>query len=81
MGGRIFAEVCRRIDQVQQRGSSGDKGRYLVWLDHIDRSAALHLHQCKHYDDRLGAAWRTEIGKVLYYTSKGDYSAPRNIGL
>jgi hypothetical protein len=67
------------VDQVQQRGSSGDKGRdIVVWLDSPSTvPRRWHLYQCKHYDDRLGAGVAaTEIGKVLYYTSKGDYSAP-----
>jgi Restriction endonuclease len=67
------------VDQVQQRGSSGDKGRdIVVWLDpssSVPRRWC--LYQCKHYDNRLGAGVAaTEIGKVLYYTSKGDYRAP-----
>jgi hypothetical protein len=67
------------VDQVQQRGSSGDKGRdIVVWLDPssiVPRRWC--LYQCKHYDNRLGAGVAaTEIGKVLYYISKGDYSAP-----
>ena len=67
------------VDQVQQRGSSGDKGRdIVVWLDPPSTvPRRWHLYQCKSYDDRLGAGIAaTEIGKVLYYTSKGDYSAP-----
>jgi hypothetical protein len=67
------------VDQVQQRGSSGDKGRdIVVWLDPTSIvPRRWRLYQCKHYDDRLGAGVAaTEIGKVLYYTSRGDYSAP-----
>jgi hypothetical protein len=67
------------VDQVQQRGNSGDKGRdIVVWLDPASTvPRRWRLYQCKHYADRLGAGLAaTEIGKVLYYTSKGDYSAP-----
>lgn len=67
------------VDQVQQRGSSGDKGRdILVWLDPpVTVPRRWHLYQCKRYADRLGAGLAgTEIGKVLYYTFRGDYSAP-----
>jgi hypothetical protein len=68
------------VDQVQQRGGSGDKGRdIVVWLDPpstVPRRWC--LYQCKHYDDRLGAGVAApEIGKVLYYTYKGDYSTPQ----
>jgi hypothetical protein len=67
------------IDQIQQRGSSGDKGRdIVVWLDPQSTAPRRwQLYQCKRYDDRLGAGVAaTEIGKVLYYTFKGDYSPP-----
>src|SRR5271165_5893952 len=36
------------------------------------------LYQRKHYDSKLDtSAAAAEIGKVLYYTSIGDYSIPR----
>jgi hypothetical protein len=68
------------VDQVQQRGGSGDKGRdIVVWLDPPSTfPRRWRLYQCKRYNDRLGAGVAAaEIGKVLYYTSKGDYCAPQ----
>lgn len=66
--------------EVQQRGGAGDKGRdVIVWFD---PSSAIprrwSLYQCKHYESRLGVGIAAvEIGKVLYYTLRGDYTAPR----
>ncbi|MBX9651820.1 MAG: restriction endonuclease [Xanthobacteraceae bacterium] len=67
------------IYEVQQRGGAGDKGRdVVVW--HAPPSAQPRrwsLYQCKHYDSRLGTGTAAvEIGKVLYYTLNGDYTAP-----
>lgn len=67
------------IIEVQQRGGAGDKGRDVItWLDQADIIPRRWcLYQCKHYDSRLGtAAGIAEIGKVLYYTFKGDYTIP-----
>jgi hypothetical protein len=67
------------VFEVQQRGGAGDKGRdVVVWLD---ASSVIprrwHLYQCKHYSTRLGTGVAaTEIGKVLHYTSIGDYAPP-----
>jgi hypothetical protein len=67
------------VHEVQQRGGAGDKGRdVVVWFD---PSSAVprrwSLYQCKHYDSRVGAGVAAaEIGKVLYYTLRGDYTAP-----
>lgn len=66
--------------EVQQRGGSGDKGRdVIVWFDPPSVSPRRwSLYQCKHYAARLGAGTAiAEIGKVLYYTHIGDYTAPR----
>ena len=67
------------VYEVQLRGGAGDKGRdVIVWFDPpsvIPRR--WHLYQCKHYSTALGAGSAyEEIGKVLYYTEVGDYSAP-----
>lgn len=68
------------VYEVQQRGGAGDKGRdIVVWLDPPSTSLRRwRLYQCKHYDNRLGIGIASaEIGKVLYYTFIGDYSAPQ----
>lgn len=67
------------VYEVQQRGGAGDKGRdVVVWHDPPDvRPRRWSLYQCKHYDSRLGISKAAvEIGKVLYYTCIGDYTAP-----
>ncbi|EPE4155156.1 ABC-three component system protein [Yersinia enterocolitica] len=67
------------VDEVQQRGGAGDKGRdVIVWLDSSEVvRRRWRLYQCKHYETRLGtAAGIAEIGKVLYYTFRGDYTIP-----
>ncbi|TCP32404.1 ABC-three component system protein [Sphingomonas sp. BK235] len=67
------------IEQVQQRGGAGDKGRdVVVWLDPIGASPRRwSLYQCKHYKTRLGwGSAATEIGKLLFYNQRGDYAAP-----
>jgi len=68
------------VYEVQQRGGAGDKGRdIVVWFDSpsVD-PRRWSLYQRKHYDSKLDtSAAAAEIGKVLYYTSIGDYSIPR----
>jgi hypothetical protein len=61
------------VDEVQQRGGAGDKGRdIVVWLDPSStKPRRWHLYQCKHYAGRLGAGVAAaEIAKVLYYTKR-----------
>lgn len=68
------------VYEVQQRGGSGDKGRdIVVWFDPpSSQNRRWSLFQCKHYDSRIGSGTAAaEIGKLLYYTFIGDYSAPQ----
>jgi hypothetical protein len=67
------------LNEIQQRGGAGDKGRdIVVWLDPpkiVPRR--WHLYQCKHHGARLSAGKAAgEIAKVLHYTLKGSYTAP-----
>ncbi len=67
------------VSQVQQRGGAGDKGRdVVVWLDPPEVAPRRwSLYQCKHYANRLGwGAAAAEIGKILFYTLRGDYRPP-----
>lgn len=67
------------VDQVQQRGGAGDKGRdVLVWLDPSNVTPRRwRLYQCKRYATTLGfGVAAVEIAKVLYYTHNGDYTVP-----
>ncbi|WP_421993985.1 ABC-three component system protein [Roseococcus sp.] len=68
------------VDQVQQRGGAGDKGRdVLVWLDPSDVTPRRwRLYQCKRYATTLGfGVAAVEIAKVLHYTHNGDYTVPK----
>lgn len=74
-----LARKVPSIVEVQQRGGAGDKGRDVIaWLDPVaapDRRWA--LYQCKHYASALGGgAAAAEIGKVLFYSHRGDYKFP-----
>ncbi|MDC9588368.1 restriction endonuclease [Xenorhabdus sp. XENO-10] len=67
------------VNEVQQRGGAGDKGRdIVVWLDPVDvLPRRWYLYQCKHYDANLGLPKAgVEIAKVIFYTFSGDYTAP-----
>ena len=68
------------IVEVQQRGGSGDKGRDVIaWLDpNTAPDRRWNLYQCKHYGSALGAGTAAaEIGKILFYSQRGDYSFPQ----
>jgi len=68
--------------EIQWRGGAGDKGRDIIALAGPAAPAGRpwKLYQCKHYAQRLGPAdATTEIGKILYYTWKGDYFAPQEM--
>ena len=68
------------IVEVQQRGGAGDKGRDVIaWLDpNTESNRRWNLYQCKHYGSPLGAGTAAaEIGKVLFYSHRGDYSFPQ----
>jgi len=66
--------------EVQQRGGAGDKGRdIIVWLDASNvQPRRWILYQCKHYGVNLGeGVAAAEIGKILFYTYRGDYTTPK----
>lgn len=68
------------IIEVQQRGGAGDKGRDVVaWYDpNTVLNRKWTLYQCKHYSSALGAGTAAaEIGKVLFYSHRGDYTFPQ----
>lgn len=67
------------IVEVQQRGGAGDKGRDVIaWHDpNTVPVRRWTLYQCKHYANALGAGVAaSEIGKVLFYSHRGDYTFP-----
>jgi hypothetical protein len=71
--------VVHKYFEVQHRGAAGDKGRDVIgWLDNSSASPRRwHLYQCKNYKDKLspGDFW-VELGKVCYYSFRGDYTIP-----
>lgn len=74
-----LAEKVPGIVEVQQRGGAGDKGRDVIaWLDPTTvPQRRWRLYQCKHYGTALGAGIAAaEIGKVLFYSYRSDYSFP-----
>lgn len=75
-----LAEKVPGVSELQQRGGAGDKGRdIVVWFgEPNDPDRYWHLYQCKRYSAALGeAAALGEIGKVLYFASKGHFTLPR----
>jgi hypothetical protein len=73
--------LSSRYVDVQARGGAGDKGRDVIgW---IDASSVIprrwDLYQCKKYDNPLTPGdFLVELGKLCYYTEKGDYAVPQH---
>jgi hypothetical protein len=63
---------------VERCGGAGDMGRDVIAIVK-DGKGAWDNYQCKHYQKALtpGDVW-IELGKLAYYTLKGDYSYPRS---
>lgn len=63
-------------DLVERCGGAGDMGRDVIASVKGDR--AWDNYQCKHYRESLKPSdiW-LELGKLAYYTKRGDYSYPR----
>lgn len=67
--------------EVQARGGAGDKGRdILAWIDPPNsKPRRWDLYQCKRYDAKLTPSdFLIELGKLCYYTNKGDYTIPQH---
>jgi hypothetical protein len=64
-------------DLVERCGGAGDMGRDVI-ATVKGGNGAWDNYQCKHYDDSLKPShiW-LELGKLAYYTKRGDYSYPR----
>lgn len=62
---------------VERCGSAGDMGRDVI-ATVKNGNGAWDNYQCKHYGRKLqpGDVW-IELGKLAYYTKRGDYSYPR----
>lgn len=63
--------------RVERCGGAGDMGRDVVAFDQADADVWDNF-QCKHYKDPLAPSsiW-VELGKLVYYSSIGEYSYPR----
>ncbi|WLG59605.1 hypothetical protein PSH77_14040 [Pseudomonas extremorientalis] len=70
----LVYHLDKDYEVVTRCAGAGDKGR-----DVIGRfSTGWDNYQCKHYGDKLSVAdVVTELGKLVYYTWKGDYTLPR----
>lgn len=86
---REWADSLRsQYSSVERCGGAGDMGRDVIAF-HKKDSSLWDNYQCKHYREPLrpGDVW-IELGKLVYYTMKGEYSwpssyffvAPRGIG-
>lgn len=62
---------------VERCGGAGDMGRDIIATSKDD-SSVWDNYQCKHYKNALTPAdvW-VELGKLVYYTQRGDYNYPR----
>lgn len=75
-----LAEKAPGVSELQQRGGAGDKGRdIVVWFGEPGSADRYwNLYQCKRYSGALGEASALgEIGKVLYFASRGDFILPK----
>jgi hypothetical protein len=73
--------LTKHYVEVQARGGAGDKGRdVLGWIDPSTVTPRRwDLYQCKRYDDKLTpGAFLVELGKLCYYSHRGDYTVPLN---
>lgn len=66
----------RGYSEVHRCGGAGDMGRDVIAY-HGATSGSYDNFQCKHYDHALypSDVW-VEIGKLCYYTFKGEYALP-----
>lgn len=70
----VVYHLGKDYEIITRCAGAGDKGR-----DVIGRfSTGWDNYQCKHYGDKLSVAdVVAELGKLVYYTWKGDYTLPR----
>ncbi len=71
--------LANQYVEIQHRGGAGDKGRDVVgWMDESSvQPRRWDLYQCKRYKDPLTPGdFLVELGKLCYYSHRGDYSVP-----
>lgn len=69
--------LCEKYVRVERCGGAGDMGRDIIATCKDDGSL-WDNYQCKHYRHPLRPSdiW-LELGKLIYYTRRGDYTYPR----
>lgn len=68
-----------QYEKVKRFAGAGDQGLDVVgFINNSTFNGGWDNYQCKYYDHSLypSDAW-TEIGKIIYYSFRGDYPAPR----
>jgi hypothetical protein len=73
--------LAGKYHTVQRRGRAGDKGRDVIaWIDPPDvHPRRWDNYQCKHYKEPLSPSdVCIELGKLCFYTYRGDYTIPDN---
>jgi hypothetical protein len=76
-----FGFVQNEYVHVQRSAGAGDKGRDIIgYMGDLASDAPRDVYQCKHYDDALtpSVIW-VELGKLCYYSFRGDYRVPRRL--
>jgi hypothetical protein len=68
----------QRYARVERCGSAGDMGRDVIARTDDREEGPWDNYQCKHYNAPLVPTdiW-IELGKLAFYTKRGDYSYPR----
>lgn len=70
-----FLMKNKRYVEVKKCSGAGDMGRDVIGVLSEDQ---YDNYQCKHYDTPLAPTdIYLEVGKLIYYTNKGEYSLPR----
>lgn len=72
--------ACSLNGEVVRFSGSGDRGvDVAVFLDSGKFNGMWHGYQCKHYASALSPSdAKPEIGKILWYSFKGEYRAPQS---
>ncbi|MDP3720070.1 MAG: hypothetical protein Q8T13_20100 [Acidobacteriota bacterium] len=69
--------LAKEYPRVERCGGAGDMGRDVIAM--VDpATGAWDNYQCKHYKELLAPhhIW-IELGKLVYYTKRGEYAYPR----
>jgi hypothetical protein len=68
--------IANKYTRVRSFAGAGDKGRDVVGYF---KDGSTDIYQCKHYKDKVApTTLYPELGKLCYYTDRGDYSSPKS---